>query len=366
MTGGIARDRLAKLRLARTARVGPITFRQLLGRFGSAAAALDALPDLSRRGGGKPIVPAGIADADREIAAAERLGAFFLFWGDADYPARLAQIEDAPPVLCLRGEAALLERRSVAIVGARNASAAAIRLTRELAGALAERGLVVVSGLARGVDAAAHQGALAGGTIGVVAGGIDVKWPRENDPLHEELYERGLVIAEQPYGMEPRAAHFPRRNRIISGLALGTIVMEAAPRSGSLITARMANEQGREVMAVPGFPLDPRAQGCNALIRSGATLIQSADDVMETLEPLSGAPAVETDLFSYAAVSAAEPDEDARSRVAGMLSLAPVPVDELVRQSGLPPATVATVLLELELAGRIERHAGAKVSAVAD
>ncbi|MGB3723739.1 MAG: DNA-processing protein DprA, partial [Pacificimonas sp.] len=212
------------------------------------------------------------------------------------------------------------------------------------------------------IDAAAHMGALEGGTIGVVAGGIDVKWPRENDTLHEDLYARGLVVAEQPYGMEPRAAHFPRRNRIISGMSLGTVVMEAAPRSGSLITARMANEQGREVMAVPGFPLDPRARGCNGLIRDGATLVQSAEDIVETLSPIADVPRVSADLFDYAAAPMDDPDEDAREQVIGLLSLTPVPVDELVRLTGLPPAVVATVLLELELGGQIERHAGAKVS----
>ncbi|MGB7405015.1 MAG: DNA-processing protein DprA, partial [Pacificimonas sp.] len=249
----------------------------------------------------------------------------------------------------------------------RNSSAAARKFTRELALGLAQAGLVVVSGLARGIDAEAHVGALAaksGGTIGVVAGGIDVQWPPQNADLHDELYAGGLVVAEQPYGMEPRAAHFPRRNRIISGLSLGVVVMEAAPRSGSLITARNANEQGREVMAVPGFPLDPRARGCNGLIRDGATLVQSVEDIVETLTPFGHESSrVAADLFDFAAGPVDEPNDDARAAVAGLLSLTPVPVDELVRMSGQPPAVVALVLLELELAGQLERHAGAKVAA---
>ncbi|MEO0501615.1 MAG: DNA-processing protein DprA [Pseudomonadota bacterium] len=356
-------ERLAKLRLARTSRVGPVTYRQLLARFGSATAALKALPDLARRGG-RSLKPFAKDAAEREFAATAAAGAELVFYGEAAYPRQLAEIEDAPPTLAIRGDARLLARRAVAIVGARNASAAAIRFTRDLANALAARDTIVISGLARGVDAAAHQGALAakGGTIGVVAGGIDIKWPRENDALHETLYAEGLVVAEQPFGMEPRAPHFPRRNRIISGLSVGTVVMEAAPRSGSLITARMANEQGREVMAVPGFPLDPRAQGCNGLIRDGATLVQSADDILETIAPLSAAPKVSADQTDYRPAPAPEPDASARAAIVGLLSMTPVPIDELVRLSGLPPATVVIVLLELELGGGLERHAGARVS----
>nr|WP_255536571.1 DNA-processing protein DprA [Pacificimonas pallii] len=355
------------MRLARTANVGPVTYRALMSRFGSASAALDAIPELARRGRGKKLIPASAADAEREMAQAAALGAEMIFLGEAEYSAILAEVESAPPVITVRGDPALLQRRAVAIVGARNSSAAARRFTRELAHDLARSGLIVVSGIARGVDAEAHQGALAdqsgaGGTIGVIAGGIDVKWPRENDALHETLYRRALVVAEQPYGMEPRAAHFPRRNRIISGLSLGTVVMEAAPRSGSLITARMANEQGREVMAVPGFPLDPRAQGCNGLIRDGATLVQSAADIIESLSPIADVPRMAADLFDYRAAAIEDPDDEARHSVEGLLSLTPVPVDELVRMTALPPAVIATVLLELELAGRLERHAGAKVS----
>lgn len=359
--GGLDAEGFDRLRLARTSRVGPVTYRQLLARFGSAGAALEALPALARRGGGKPLDPPKPEQVRQEWERTASVGASFTFLGDPDYPQLLAEAEGAPPALALRGDAALAQKRCVAIVGARNSSAAAIRFTREMAADLSRAGMVVVSGLARGIDAAAHTGALGGGTIGVIAGGIDVKWPPENDALHEELYERGLVVAEQPFGMEPRAAHFPRRNRIISGMSLGTLVMEAAPKSGSLITARLANEQGREVMAVPGFPLDPRARGCNGLIREGATLVQSAEDVLETLggaEPRRMA----SDLFSYVAEAADDVAESDREAVAGLLSLTPVPVDELVRLSGRPPATVAAVLLELELAGRLQRHAGARVS----
>nr|WP_207791039.1 DNA-processing protein DprA [Pacificimonas flava] len=348
--------------MARTPRVGPFTYRQLIARFGSAGAAIEALPMLARRGGGQPKTPPPRSAIEDEWHRTADLGADFVFLGDDDYPPLLAEIESAPPALAFRGDLSLSRRRTVAIVGARNSSAAAIRFTREIASSLGHAGFVVVSGLARGIDAAAHLSALQTGTIGVIAGGIDVQWPPENRALHDDLYARGLVLAEQPLGMEPRAAHFPRRNRIISGLSLGTLVMEAAPRSGSLITARMANEQGREVMAVPGFPLDPRARGCNSLIREGATLVQSADDVAETLSPLLAPLHMSAPASDYTAPATGDPDDRERGAVGSLISMTPVPVDELVRLSGLPAATVAAVLLELELAGRLERHAGGRVS----
>ncbi|WP_224199379.1 MULTISPECIES: DNA-processing protein DprA [Pacificimonas] len=360
-----ASEQLSRLRLARTPRIGPVTYRQLLARFGTADLALDALPELARRGGGKPLRPPPVARVQEEIDRTAEAGASFIFYGDEAYPRRLANIETAPPVLACRGRLDLAHERCVAIVGARNASAAAIRFTRDLSAELAGAGFTVVSGLARGIDAAAHQGALGGGTVGVIAGGIDICWPPENAGLHQELYERGLVVAEQPFGMEPRAAHFPRRNRIISGLSLGTVVMEAAPRSGSLITARLSNEQGREVMAVPGFPLDPRARGCNALIRDGATLVQSVEDIVETLQPLSSGAAVKAEPPTYVPAPHEEVGDRERDLVAGLLALTPVPVDELVRLSGLSAATVSAVLLELELGGRLERHAGNRVSSAA-
>jgi len=250
----------------------------------------------------------------------------------------------------------------VAMVGARNASAAACRFARQLAQELGQAGTIIVSGLARGIDTAAHDGALETGTIAVIAGGIDVAYPPENEERQRAIAERGLLLAEQPPGVEPRARHFPYRNRIIAGLAQGTVVVEAAPKSGSLITARDAAEFGREVMAVPGSPLDPRAQGCNQLIREGATLVQSADDVIEAISPLHACPLREPRRDYAEAGPAADADEAARRSVGGLLNATPVPVDELVRQSALPPATVQMVLLELELAGRLERHAGGRVS----
>lgn len=279
-------DIVARLRLIRTPGVGPATYRQLLARFKSPEAALDAIPELARRGGGSPPALPAVAVILREIEQVERMGARYLFAGRGLYPALLDQADGAPPVLTVSGNLNLLERRSVAMVGARNASAAAVRFARQLAQELSRDEIVVVSGLARGVDTAAHQGAIEGGTIAVVAGGIDVYYPPENEALQRDIASRGLLIAEQPLGTEPRARHFPYRNRIIAGLALGTVVVEAAPKSGSLISARYAAEYGREVMAVPGSPLDPRAQGCNLLIREGATLVQSAADILEAIGPI--------------------------------------------------------------------------------
>jgi len=357
-------DQVARLRLIRSENVGPITYFQLLARFGSAAAALSAIPDLAARGGGRGPKLIARAAVEREIEAVMRLGARYLFLGQGAYPPLLAEIETAPPAVIVKGDVGLLDRPCVAIVGARNASAAACRFARGLATKLGEAGTVIVSGLARGIDTAAHDGSLDSGTIGVVAGGIDIFYPPENEARQRAIAERGLLVAEQPPGTEPRARHFPYRNRIIAGLAQGTVVVEAAPRSGSLITARLAVESGREVMAVPGSPLDPRAQGCNQLIRDGATLVQNAEDVIEAVNPLRLRPFRQKEL-EYA-VADVPPDvpNSVREAVAGLLNGTPVPVDELVRQSALPPAAVQTVLLELELAGRLERHAGGKVSLV--
>jgi DNA processing protein len=354
-------DGLARLRLIRTTSVGPATYRQLLLRFGSPLAAIKAIPDLARRGGGRtPFVPS-LADAEREADRVAALGARYLFNGRDPYPALLSEADDAPPALIAAGDLSLLDRPMVAMVGARNASAAAVRFARQLAYDLALLGHVIVSGLARGIDTAAHQGALATGTIGVVAGGIDIFYPPENEALQRDMMMRGLVLSEQPPGTEPHARHFPSRNRIIAGLAQGTVVVEAAPRSGSLITARLAADYGRDVMAVPGSPLDPRAQGCNHLIREGATLVQSAADVAEALGPFGAnhvaAPSVDFDVAASNDVG----DRDRRDIVA-LLGPSPVAVDELVRQSGISPAAVHAILLELELAGRLARHAGARVS----
>ncbi|HEX2113811.1 MAG TPA: DNA-processing protein DprA, partial [Alphaproteobacteria bacterium] len=277
-------ERRDRLRLIRTDNVGPVTYLQMLRHFGSATAALQALPELARRGGrAKPPRIPSIMEAEAEIALAAKRGARLITWGETSYPATLAAVTDAPPVLYVLGRGELLLQRAVAIVGARNASANGVRFARQLAADLGSAGLVVVSGLARGIDTAAHQGALATGTIGVMAGGVDVVYPPENSRLHADIAARGAVVSEMPPGLEPQARHFPRRNRIVSGLSVGVVVVEASPRSGSLITARLAGEQGRDVFAVPGSPLDPRARGTNDLIRQGATLTEGAADVLAAL-----------------------------------------------------------------------------------
>ncbi|GAA0306275.1 DNA-processing protein DprA [Sphingomonas oligophenolica] len=354
---------IARLQLIRTPQIGPVTYRQLIARFGDAAAAIAALPALAARGGGRPPVVALRAVAERELAAGAKLGARHLFLDDADYPRLLAEIDDAPAVMMVRGDLALTRRPVIAMVGARNASAAACRFARQLAAELGREGATIVSGLARGVDTAAHIGSIDEATIGVIAGGIDIAYPPENAALQERIATEGLLIAEQPPGTEPRARHFPYRNRIIAGLAQGTVVVEAAPKSGSLITARLAGEMGREVMAVPGSPLDPRAQGCNSLIRDGATLIQSAADVLETIRPIDSRM-----VRAPGSPFGAPPPEDAgdaeRRLIAGLLGPVPVAIDEVIRQSGFAPAIVQMVLLELELAGRLERHAGGRVSRI--
>ena len=354
-------DATARLRLIRTPRIGPVSYRQLVRRFGSAAAAIEALPDLATRGGGPPPVVPSEAVVLREQEAAARAGARYLFIDQPDYPALLAEIDTAPPVLMARGDVTLAQRPTVAMVGARNASAAACRFARGMAHALGQEGAAVVSGLARGIDTAAHEGAFPA-TIGVIAGGIDVVYPPENAGLQDRIAGHGLLIAEMPPGTEPRARHFPHRNRIIAGLALGTVVVEAAPRSGSLITARLAGEAGREVMAVPGHPSDPRAQGCNGLIRDGAVLVQDAADVLEQVRPID-LRAVRSPAASF---GAAPPPQDAgeaeRRAVVRLLGPVPVSVDEVIRQSGIAPAIVQTVLLELELAGRLDRHAGGRIA----
>ena len=339
--------------------IGPVTYRQLLARFGSAAAALQAVPDLARRGGGQAPRLWTRDQAEREIAEVGKLGARYVVLGQGLYPRLLAELEDAPPVMIAKGDVNLLDRASVAIVGARNASAAACRFARGLAHDLGSEGLVVVSGLARGIDSAAHDGALDSGTIAVIAGGIDVFYPPENEERQRSIWERGLVLAEMPPGTEPRARHFPYRNRIIAGISAGTVVVEAAPRSGSLITARLAAEAGREVMAVPGSPLDPRAQGCNQLIRDGATLSQNAADVAEAIRlPASS---VRAEAASYEHAETVNGD-DALGVVEQLLGPSPVPVDEVIRLSGASSGAVQMALLELDLAGRLDRHAGGKVS----
>lgn len=361
------RERLDRLRLARSENVGPVTFQRLIERFGSAGAALEALPNLARQGGRRgPMRLCPETDALREAEAVERLGARLLVLGDDAYPAPLAAIADPPPVLSVLGDVALLSRPSVAVVGARNASAAGCRFARTLSEEVGQAGFVVVSGLARGIDTASHEGALATGTVAVVAGGVDVVYPEENRTLHGQIAGKGAIVAEMPPGAEPIAALFPRRNRTISGLALGTVVVEAALRSGSLITARQALDQGREVFAVPGSPQDPRARGANDLIRQGATLVEGAVDILAVLGPTAGthpsSPAKELNTKDNPSNMSALDTDESRNKVLILLSPTPVAVDEIVRQCQLSPATVSLVLLELELAGRLERHPGNQVS----
>ncbi len=358
-------ERLDWLRLIRTDNIGPVTFHQLLQRFGSAASALAALPELARRGGRRDFSAFPRGEAERELAALTRLGARMVAWGEAEYPPLLAELDDAPPLITVLGHPDLLNRRLIAMVGARNASAAGQRFARDMARELGEEGFVVVSGLARGIDAAAHQGARATGTVAVVAGGADIVYPEENRALQEAIAGEGVIVAESPLGLVPQARHFPRRNRLISGMSLGVLVVEAALRSGSLITARLAGEQGREVFAVPGSPLDPRCRGTNDLIRNGAVLTESAADVIAALRQ-TGGPLRDNRRRPYAAAATPEIEderlEEGRRSLISLLGPTPVTVDELVRQCHLSPAIVVTVLLELELAGRLDRHPGQQVS----
>jgi len=362
-------ERLARLRLIRSEHVGPITFRELMKYFASAEQALDALPSLVARGGGRKIGICPKSKAEDELAAAAKAGARHLHLGEPDYPVALAAVEDAPPVLLVMGKSDLLVRACVGVVGARNASTNGRRLAREIAAGIAMQGLPVVSGMARGIDAAAHEGALDGGTIAVLAGGPDVVYPEENSRLYDSIRETGAIVAESPPGLVPQARHFPRRNRVISGLSLGVVVVEAASRSGSLITARLANEQGREVMAIPGSPLDPRCRGTNDLIRKGATLVESAEDVLAVVEAMRrddlGEPTSQDDLGAPVSPAEDVPDEF-RKRVLEALGHSPVSVDAIVRDLGVPTRMVLTALLELELAGRVERQPGGLAVLVGD
>ncbi len=354
-------EAFARIRLLRSPNIGPVTYLHLLQRFGNAQAALYALPDLGKRGG-RSYRPSGREQVEQEIAAVRASGARYLFHDTPEYPALLAQLESAPPILTVRGDVSLARKPCLAMVGARNASAAAVKLARDFAAALAGEGFVVVSGLARGIDGAAHQGAIPA-TIGVIASGIDIAYPPQHADLQEQIASDGLLLAEQPPGTEPRGSHFPSRNRIIAGLAAGTLVVEAAPRSGSLITARLAGEAGREVMAIPGSPLDTRSQGCNHLIREGAVLVQAPEDVIELLSDFDGKPRSILRESVPAFEPAMDDVKDAEpADIAGLLTMAPVAVDELIRQSGEKPAAVQMALLELEIAGCLQRHAGGRVS----
>lgn len=379
-------ERLARLQLARSTNVGPRTYAQLLRRFGNARRALEAMPDLAARGGQNAYVVCERSEAEAELQAGHALGARLLILGEPGYPPMLAAIESPPPVLWVLGDVALLSRPSVAIVGARNASALGLRTARRLARELGEAGRVVVSGLARGVDAAAHGAALASGTVAVMAGGIDRIYPPENEELARLIAAQGALISEVPMGVEPTSRHFPRRNRLISGLSEGVVLIEAASRSGSLITARYALEQGREAMACPGAPEDPRVGGCNALIRDGAALIRSAEDVLEALAlPRAPGLAEEGAEFLFDADSfddeesgddydaLADFDEEGgdgdaalAEQILELLNAHPIEQDELARLCGADSSQLSLALLELDLAGRITILPGGEVARLSD
>jgi DNA processing protein len=360
-------QRLDWLRLIRSDNVGPRTFQSLLRHFGSARAALDALPTLARRGGAA--APGRIctqAEAEQEITNLAGIGARLTATSESGYPPRLAQIDDAPPLLCIRGMAETLMRPMIAIVGSRNASGAGLKFAERMAHDLGNAGFVIVSGLARGIDQSAHRATLQSGTVAVMAGGLDRIYPPEHaDLLAAIVASGGCAISEMPLGHVARARDFPRRNRLISGLALGVVVIEAAHRSGSLITARFANEQGREIFAVPGSPLDPRCAGTNDLIKQGATLTTEAADIIDAVRPIMGQPlgysVGEPDEPSPLGL---EPGENDRARIVSLLGPSPTGIDDIIRMAGASPAVVRAVLLELELAGRLERHGGGLVSLI--
>ncbi|MBL4804308.1 MAG: DNA-protecting protein DprA [Alphaproteobacteria bacterium] len=363
-------EKLSWLRLARSENVGPITFYRLVERYGSASKALEALPELAKRGGRKkPLTAPPASEIEAEYETLTKHGGDIVTAMCTEYPLALTAIDDAPPVLSYFGDISLANKNCIAMVGARNASINGRKFAEKLAAELGAKNQIVVSGLARGIDTAAHKGALKTGTIAVVAGGVDILYPEENLDLFKEIKERGLILAESPWGQKPFAQSFPRRNRIVSGLSKACVVVEATMRSGSLITARLSGEQGRDVMAVPGHPLDPRAQGPNHLIREGATLIRNADDILEIIrsfsgntlrEPLQASPSFSTPTGTQAANDEDVP-ENAHETVLSNLSFTPVTVDELLRSCHLTIPVLQTVLLELEIAGRIKREAGGRI-----
>lgn len=365
-----ARERLLRLQLIRSRRVGPATYLRLMAEHGRAELALAALPEIARAAGVQDYAACPETTAAAEFAAAKRIGARMLCLGDPDYPALLSRIGDAPPVLWAMGETALLDRPTIAIVGTRNASALGARMARRLARDLGEAGFVVVSGLARGIDALAHEASLDSGTVAVHAGGLDVIYPAENADLAGRIGKQGVRLSEMPFGLQPQGRHFPRRNRIVSGLAQAVIVVEAAARSGSMITARNAADQGREVMAVPGHPLDSRASGANMLLRDGATLVRGADDVIEALGGTLPLPlarprtAAEIAPAAPAAAAAAAPlpNGGLEALILDRLSATPLDEDDLIRDTGHPPRKVAQALAILEMAGRISRSPGGRVA----
>jgi len=372
-------DRVSWLRLLRSRRVGPSTFSRLLAEHGSAQAALVALPDVAAAAGVADYTPCPEGVVQAELRAARAAGAQMICWGDPAYPPLLQQISDAPPILWAIGDPAILMRPApmVALVGARNASSLGLRMARSLAADLAGRGHVIVSGLARGIDTAAHLASLDSGTVAVMAGGVDILYPSENARLADDIAGSGLRLSEQPMGLIPQARHFPRRNRIISGLAQALVVVEAAAKSGSLITARSALDQGREVLALPGHPFDARAAGCNMLIRDGAILVRNADDVIDALPAADtpGKPPQNQEKMSLApsAPPPAPPAPDRRSlqdtaalhsRILSRLGPSPLAEDQLIRDLGAPAGQVTPALTDLELDGRIRRQPGGLLSLV--
>jgi DNA processing protein len=360
------KQRLNWLRLIRSENVGPATFRQLINRFGSAAGALMMLPELSRNGGmTKPPRLCPREDAEAELDQASKIGCRFIALGEDNYPTYLRIIDGPPPLLAVKGNAEPASRRPVAMVGSRNASIAGIRFARKIATELGAAGRGIVSGLARGIDRAAHEGSLATGTVAVLAGGLDQPYPPDNLDLFQAIPDNGgFVVSEMPFGWEPRARDFPRRNRLIAGMALGLVVIEAAKRSGSLISARLANEMGRLVFAVPGSPLDPRSEGSNGLLKNGATLVTCVEDILEALEPLAGKPVILEEVEDEPLDGLPPPSDDERAVIVSALSPTPVHVDDIIQHTGLSTGQIALVLLELQLAGRVERHSGGTVSLV--
>lgn len=363
---------VAWLRLIRSRRVGPATFYRLMGEHGSAAAALDALPDVAKAAGVTKYASWSEEAAQDELKAGRAIGAKLLFRGGPDYPADLAELSDAPPILWALGDTSLLNRPLISVVGARNASSLGTRMARRLATDLADRGFVTVSGMARGIDACVHQASLETGTIAVLAGGVDTIYPLENTDLYHQLAKSGLILSEQPIGLHPQSRHFPQRNRIISGLSKGTLVIEASARSGSLITARNAADQGREVLAVPGHPFDARSWGCNALLRDGATLVRDADDVVQALGPLA-APAPETTKAASSSTPVVPdgPPEKRRTlaeatalhtQILDRLGPTPLAEDQLIRDLKIPSAQVSSELLTLEMTGQVIRQPGGLLS----
>ncbi len=361
-------ERLDWLRLIRSENVGPITFHRLLERYGSAARALDALPELAARGGARRIRIASKEDTGREMEQVAASGVQLIALTEEHYPPLLGQTEDAPPLIAVIGHPHLLVKKALAVVGTRNASANGLGLAERLARDVGAEGYLIVSGMARGIDRAAHEGTLDTGTAAVLAGGTDVIYPKENADIYQRIVDRGVALSEMPLGTKPQARHFPRRNRIISGMARGVLVVEATQKSGSLITARYAAEQNREVFAVPGSPLDPRNQGANQLIKEGAHLVQSAADIMEILSGLFqanlGEPQAVEKIDENNLNLAPGDVEAARGNLKKLLGPTPIAVDELIRRCQMSLAVMSTVLLELELAGRLERHPGNRVSTI--